>query len=117
MSPVPDQGRDEQFMAEALVLARAAERVAELTDLLGLERDMLHRYPAALLQASVRAATPGQRLPTVEGQPPSLPGTFLPCAFAPRCGWADERCRSVEPTYPWPADEGAACHHPTEEQP
>lgn len=75
-----------------------------------------HRYPAALLESSVRAATPGQRLTTVEGQPPSLPGTFLPCAFAPRCGWADERCRSEEPTYPWPADEGAACHHPTEER-
>ncbi|HEX6238931.1 MAG TPA: ABC transporter ATP-binding protein [Acidimicrobiales bacterium] len=27
---------------------RVAKRVAELTDLLGLERDMLHRYPAAL---------------------------------------------------------------------
>jgi oligopeptide/dipeptide ABC transporter ATP-binding protein len=76
-----------------------------------------HRYPAALLAASVRAAMPGQRLTTVEGQPPSLPGTFMPCAFAPRCGWADERCRTEEPIYPWPAEEGAACHHPAEAYP
>ena len=30
MSPVPGQGRDEQYMAEALVLARAAERDGEV---------------------------------------------------------------------------------------
>ena len=30
MSPVPDQGRDEQFMTEALVLARAAGRDGEV---------------------------------------------------------------------------------------
>jgi peptide/nickel transport system ATP-binding protein len=71
-----------------------------------------HRYPAALLASSVRAGTPGQRLRTVEGQPPTLPGTFLPCAFALRCAFADERCRSEEPTYDWPADRGVACHHP-----
>jgi oligopeptide/dipeptide ABC transporter ATP-binding protein len=76
-----------------------------------------HRYPAALLASSVRTATPGRRLATIDGQPPSLPGTFQPCAFAPRCGWADERCRTEEPVYPWPAAEGAACHHPAETAP
>jgi len=73
-----------------------------------------HRYPEALLASSVRTATPGHRLATIEGQPPSLPGTFMPCAFAPRCRWADERCHTEEPLYPWPAAEGAACHHPAE---
>lgn len=76
-----------------------------------------HRYPAALLASSVRTATPGRRLATVEGQPPALPGTFLPCAFAPRCAWADERCRTEAPVYPWPAAEGAACHHPAQTSP
>jgi oligopeptide/dipeptide ABC transporter ATP-binding protein len=71
-----------------------------------------HRYPAALLQSSVRATSPGQRLATVEGQPPNLPGTFEACAFAPRCAFADERCRTEIPTYTWPADDGVACHHP-----
>jgi oligopeptide/dipeptide ABC transporter ATP-binding protein len=71
-----------------------------------------HPYPAALLASSVVSADPGERLPTIDGQPPSLPGAFLPCAFAPRCARADATCREVEPHYPWPAAEGAACHHP-----
>lgn len=73
-----------------------------------------HPYPAALLASSVRDARPGTRLPTVEGQPPSLPGTFLPCPFADRCPRADEVCRTVEPRYEWPAEAGFACHHPLE---
>jgi oligopeptide/dipeptide ABC transporter ATP-binding protein len=72
-----------------------------------------HRYPEALLASSVRAVQPGERLPVIEGQPPSLPGSFPACAFAPRCGFADERCYREEPRYRWPAPEGYACHHPT----
>ncbi|MFO7532212.1 MAG: ABC transporter ATP-binding protein [Candidatus Limnocylindrales bacterium] len=71
-----------------------------------------HRYPAALLASSVRGARPGDRLATVEGQPPTLPGRFPACAFAPRCRWADQTCHAIEPRYEWPADEGFACHHP-----
>ena len=73
-----------------------------------------HPYPAALLRTSVLSVAPGARLVTIEGQPPSLPGTFLPCAFAPRCPRADERCRTEEPRYAWPAAAGEACHHPIE---
>jgi oligopeptide/dipeptide ABC transporter ATP-binding protein len=71
-----------------------------------------HRYPAALLASSVRGARPGDRLATVEGQPPTLPGSFPACAFAPRCPWADQTCHTIEPRYEWPADDGFACHHP-----
>jgi len=81
------------------------------TRLLGAPR---HPYPAALLESSVRTAQPGERLTVIEGQPPSLPGTFPPCAFAPRCARADETCLKVEPHYDWPATEGLACHHPIE---
>ena len=76
-----------------------------------------HPYPVALLESSVRAARPGGRLPVIEGQPPSLPGTFPACAFAPRCGRADAICHQDEPGYEWPAVEGAACHHPVEAAP
>ena len=55
---------------------------------------------------------PGGRVPTIDGQPPTLPGTFQPCAFAPRCPRATDVCRAVEPRYAWPADDGFACHHP-----
>jgi peptide/nickel transport system ATP-binding protein len=62
----------------------------------------------------VRTTRPGERLPVIEGQPPSLPGAFPACAFAPRCKRADAICYGTEPRYDWPAAEGAACHHPFE---
>jgi oligopeptide/dipeptide ABC transporter ATP-binding protein len=103
-------------MADDIVVMYAG-RIAEF----GPARRMLsrprHPYPAALLASSVRAARPHERLTVVEGQPPSLPGTFAPCAFAPRCGRADEECYREVPRYAWPADEGYACHHPLEIRP
>jgi oligopeptide/dipeptide ABC transporter ATP-binding protein len=71
-----------------------------------------HPYPAGLLRSSVREARPGERLSVIEGQPPSLPGSFAACAFAPRCSRADERCYREVPVYGWPARAGYACHHP-----
>jgi len=73
-----------------------------------------HPYPAALLEASVLSAEPGSRVATIDGQPPTLPGTFPPCSFAPRCRYATDICRAEVPLYAWPADEGEACHHPIE---
>ena len=91
-----------------------AGRIAEF----GPAEDLLvrprHPYPAALLESSVRATLPGERLPVIDGQPPSLPGTFPACAFAPRCDRADGICYETEPSYTWPAPAGAACHHPVE---
>ncbi len=71
-----------------------------------------HPYPAALLGASLRDADPRSRLAVIEGQPPALPGSLAPCAYAPRCPRADERCWTEEPWYEWPAAAGEACHHP-----
>ncbi len=99
------------------IAAMYAGRIVEFGAAADLLQRPRHRYPAALLAASVREARPGERLATVEGQPPSLPGMFAPCAFAPRCGWADQICHDVEPRYGWPADEGYACHHPVEATP
>jgi oligopeptide/dipeptide ABC transporter ATP-binding protein len=73
-----------------------------------------HPYPNGLLASSVLTAAPGTRLVSIGGQPPALPGSFPPCPFAPRCPRADEVCWQVEPDYAWPAEEGAACHHPVE---
>jgi oligopeptide/dipeptide ABC transporter ATP-binding protein len=92
--------------------AMYAGRIVEFGPADRMLRGPRHPYPAALRASSVRGAVPGGRLATVPGQPPSLPGAFLPCAFAPRCPRADARCRTEEPTYEWPASEGVACHHP-----
>jgi oligopeptide/dipeptide ABC transporter ATP-binding protein len=105
------------------MLERLADRIAVMYagrivefgpagDLLARPR---HPYPAALLRASLRDAEPRSRLAVIGGQPPALPGTFAPCAYAPRCPRADERCWAEEPWYEWPAAAGKACHHPIDE--
>jgi oligopeptide/dipeptide ABC transporter ATP-binding protein len=105
-----------QRMADHIAVMYAG-RIVEFGPTQRLLAQPRHRYPAALLASSVSNARPGDRLVTVEGQPPTLPGSFEPCAFAPRCGFADETCHSVEPCYEWPAAEGFACHHPIEVTP
>jgi oligopeptide/dipeptide ABC transporter ATP-binding protein len=99
------------------IAAMYAGRIVEFGRTERLLRAPQHPYTAALLASSVLAVEPGQRLPTIDGQPPLLPGTFAPCAFAPRCPRADERCFREVPAYPWPASEGFACHHPLEPRP
>ena len=99
------------------IAAMYAGRIVEFGSASRLLHAPRHPYPSALLASSVRAARPGERLRVIDGQPPTLPGTFPACAFAPRCGRADETCWRTEPTYAWPADEGEACHHPIETAP
>jgi peptide/nickel transport system ATP-binding protein len=94
------------------VAAMYAGRIVEFGPVDRLLTMPRHHYPAALLASSVRSAAPGERIAAIEGQPPTLPGEFAPCAFAPRCPRADDVCWSVEPWYPWPAGSGYACHHP-----
>jgi oligopeptide/dipeptide ABC transporter ATP-binding protein len=96
------------------IAAMYAGRIVEFGTAERLLRAPRHPYPSALLESSVRAAAPGTRLTVIEGQPPSLPGSFPACAFAPRCRHADAACHEDEPRYEWPAGEGLACHHPVE---
>jgi peptide/nickel transport system ATP-binding protein len=103
-------------MADRIAVMYAG-RIVEFGPASRLLDDPHHPYPVALLESSVRNAAPGTRLPTIDGQPPSLPGSFPACAFAPRCSRADAICHSDEPSYEWPADEGVACHHPLETRP
>ncbi len=105
-----------QRMADRIA-AMYAGRIVEFGPAARLLERPRHRYPAALLASSVHNALPGERLLVVEGQPPSLPGSFEPCAFAPRCAWADEVCHTIEPCYEWPAEDGFACHHPAQYRP
>jgi len=100
-------------MADRIAVMYAG-RMVEFGPANRLLDDPRHPYPVALLESSVRNAAPGTRLPIIDGQPPSLPGSFPACAFAPRCSRADAICNSDEPSYEWPADEGVACHHPLE---
>ena len=69
--------------------------------------DTRHPYTAGLLAATPRLdeATHGD-LRTIPGQPRAAMGDIAGCPFAPRCGFATDRCRRDAP----PLVEGGAGH-------
>ena len=73
-------------------------------------RSPSHPYTAGLLASTVLGAAHGQRLEAIPGAPPDM--TSLPpgCSFAPRCRFADPRCRHDLPgEYPLAADRAVRC--------
>ncbi len=107
------------------MLGRVADRVAAMYAGRTVEHgpttvvldEPRHPYLDALLASTVSMTGDAERLRVIAGQPPPLPGSFDPCAFAPRCPRADQLCREEVPRYPWPAPVGAACHHPLRGEP
>jgi len=73
-----------------------------------------HPYTVGLLRSMPRLDRARQgRLTPIEGSPPDLGGTLVGCAFAPRCAWRIERCRSEDPDLAavgGTAAHRAACH-------
>ncbi|MHA6757480.1 ABC transporter ATP-binding protein [Streptacidiphilus sp. PAMC 29251] len=77
-----------------------------------------HPYTAALLAATPGLEADSVRLAAIEGQPPDLRTTLTGCAFAPRCRYATEVCRTTTPAglpvsgaMPRATEHLAACHH------
>jgi oligopeptide/dipeptide ABC transporter ATP-binding protein len=56
-----------------------------------------HPYTQALIASVPQLSGTAGRLATIEGQPPSLLNLPAGCRFAPRCAFADQRCRDVYP--------------------
>lgn len=56
-----------------------------------------HPYTAGLLASTVLASASGQRLEAIPGMPPDLRALPEGCSFAPRCRFAEERCRVAMP--------------------
>lgn len=55
-------------------------------------------YTRALLDSSPKIANPAHtRLPAIPGRPPNLVKMTTGCAFAPRCSFATEQCRTDRP--------------------
>jgi peptide/nickel transport system ATP-binding protein len=56
-----------------------------------------HPYTKALLNSRPRVDLTTDRLSSIEGQPPALSDLPEGCRFAPRCPFAEERCRAAYP--------------------
>jgi oligopeptide/dipeptide ABC transporter ATP-binding protein len=75
-----------------------AGRFVELAPVAALFQRPRHPYTLGLLRAAPRWDAPrGERLLAVPGAPPDLRTRPRGCAFAPRCGYAVERCRAEDP--------------------
>jgi peptide/nickel transport system ATP-binding protein len=83
-----------------------AGRKVEEADVGELFATPLHPYTKGLLASIPRldftggaAPVPAERLTEIPGMVPSLANLPAGCAFAPRCALADERCRTIYPSY------------------
>ena len=69
-----------------------------------------HPYTQALIASVPKITGTTGRLATIEGQPPSLMDLPAGCRFAPRCRYADQRCRDRYPgTFEVGKDHTADC--------
>jgi len=80
---------------DRVVVMYAGEIVEEgrVADILRRPR---HPYTQALLKATPRNEAPSGRLPTIPGAVPPPWEWPSGCRFAPRCGFATERCRATK---------------------
>jgi len=101
------------------VVAETAERVVVQYAGLQVERQPVrdlfrtphHPYTAALL-AALPDRSRGARLPSIPGMVPGQGDRPSGCQFNPRCPYADDRCRTIDPPRQPDALGGALCHYP-----
>jgi peptide/nickel transport system ATP-binding protein len=104
--------------AQRVVVMYAGKKVEE-ADVDALFAEPLHPYTHGLLGSIPRLAIIGgrsinseQRLKEIPGMVPALSNLPPGCTFAPRCAFADDRCRAQFPPYEQKrAGHWAACWH------
>jgi peptide/nickel transport system ATP-binding protein/oligopeptide transport system ATP-binding protein len=79
------------------VLVMYAGRIVESADVNDLFADPQHPYTIGLLGSIPRIDVDRKRLATIEGTVPSPNNQPAGCRFAPRCPFADQRCRQQPP--------------------
>ncbi len=77
------------------VLVMYAGRIVESADVNDLFADPQHPYTIGLLGSIPRIDVDRERLATIEGMVPSPNNQPAGCRFAPRCPFADLRCRAA----------------------
>jgi oligopeptide transport system ATP-binding protein len=78
------------------VLVMYAGRIVESAVTADLFYQPKHPYSAALQKAIPALNAPGRELATIPGAPPDLSQPSTGCPFAPRCEYAQEKCRTSE---------------------
>jgi len=79
------------------VLVMYAGQIVESADAADLFADPQHPYTIGLLGSIPRLDVDRERLATIEGMVPSPNNQPKGCRFAPRCPFADRRCRQQPP--------------------
>jgi oligopeptide/dipeptide ABC transporter ATP-binding protein len=94
-----------------------AGEIAETTDTGTLFANPRHPYTEALFNALPdKAATHQEQLYSISGAPPDLTHPPAACRFAPRCRYAQDRCREEEPSLLGESpDHRFACFYPVGE--
>jgi peptide/nickel transport system ATP-binding protein len=90
-----DLGVVAEMCDEAIVMY--AGEIVERATIADLFAAPEHPYTVGLIGSIPRLADKRARLNTIAGTVPQLSGTFVGCRFAPRCPFADARCRSQAP--------------------
>ena len=90
-----DLGVVAEFADDVLVMY--AGRVVEQASVEALFAEPQHPYTIGLLGSIPRLDLAQERLSTIEGQVPMRLANIRGCAFAPRCPFADARCRESPP--------------------
>jgi peptide/nickel transport system ATP-binding protein len=97
------------------IIVMYAGRVVEMGDTREVFANHRMPYTRALLESSPKVTNPSHtRLVAIPGRPPNLMNLSAGCSFAPRCGYATERCRQERPELE-PADASGhyfACWNP-----
>ena len=93
------------------VVVQYAGRQVESSDAAPLFADPHHPYTAALLAALPERAT-ARRLEAIPGVVPGQFNRPAGCLFAPRCAFADVRCRTTPPAHASAELGLALCHYP-----
>jgi dipeptide transport system ATP-binding protein len=96
--------------AERVVVQYAGQQV-ERQSVPALFATPRHPYTAALLTALPDRAK-GARLPAIAGVVPGLLDRPNGCLFNPRCGFADDQCRTMQPPRQSAEMGEALCHYP-----
>lgn len=97
-----------------------AGRLVEMAPARTLFKSMRHRYTQALFNSMPRLSDASHtRLQAIPGRPPQLVSPAPGCAFAPRCSYAQQRCRRETPPLIQTGDSEHwhACFFPVEHAP